>query len=109
MKEQIFSGAPEQTATLWPHCFMDGPLPVQVGFVFTVEAQQHAVEGEAPDPPASLDGAVLWMLGELEHIQPSLSIVTQNQEAPQRERELVHLPPSSGTTERGQSVTVEAQ
>ena len=37
-------------------------LPVQVRFVFAVEAQQQRVEGKAPDPPASLNGPILHVL-----------------------------------------------
>jgi len=64
-------------------------LPVQLRLVFAVEAQQQGGEGEAPDPPAGLNAAVLQVLGELQHLQAGLGVVTQAQEAPQGEAELV--------------------
>ena len=57
-------------------------LPVKVRFVFAIEAQQQRMDGKAPDPPASLNGPVLHVLGELQHLQPGLSIVTKAQQAP---------------------------
>lgn len=57
--------------------------PVQMGFVFPIEAQQKRMKWKALDPPASLNGPVLHVLGELQYIQPGLGVVTQGQEAPQ--------------------------
>lgn len=47
------------------------------------------MKGKALDPPASLDGPILHVLGELQHIQPGLSVVAQGQEAPQGQCESV--------------------
>lgn len=49
------------------------------------------------DPPASLDGPVLRVFGEFQHVHTSLSIVRQTQEAPEGEREPVHRTASAPT------------
>lgn len=64
-----------------------------------VEVQQQRVDGEASEPPASLDGAVLQVLGELQHLQTSVGAAAQAQQAPQRQSQLVQDPaPEQGTT-----------
>lgn len=64
-------------------------IPVQLRFVLVVEAQQHRVKGKTFDPPAGLDGPVLHVFGELQNLQPNLSVITQSQKAPEGEDELV--------------------
>lgn len=64
-------------------------LPVEVALVFLVEEDQNGVEGQAFDSPASFDGAVFWMLGQLQHFQLSLRIVTQTHQSPKRQSQLV--------------------
>lgn len=49
------------------------------------------------DPPAGLDGPVLHVLGELQNLQPNLSVITQSQEAPKGEEELVQHTTSENT------------
>lgn len=79
-------------------------LPVQLRFVFPIEAQQQRVEGKTPDPPASLNRLVLRVLGELQHLQLKLGVVAQTEEAPQGEGELVHHAASTPTqTNNGRS------
>lgn len=63
--------------------------PVEVALVFLVEEDQNGVEGQAFDSPASFDGAIFWMLGQLQHFQLSLRIVTQTHQSPKRQSQLV--------------------
>lgn len=79
------------------HPVLDVLLPVQVRFVFAIEAQQQRVERKPSDPPASLNGPVLYVFGKLQYIQSSFSVVAQTQQAPQREREPVHHTASTPT------------
>lgn len=79
------------------HPVLDVALPVQVRFVFAIEAQQQRVERKPSDPPASLNGPVLHVFGKLQYIQPSFSVVAQTQQAPQRQREPVHHTASTPT------------
>lgn len=72
-------------------------LPVQVRLVFAIEAQQQRVDRKASDPPASLNGPVLHVLGELQHLQPGLGVVAETQQAPQGEGELVRHTTSTPT------------
>lgn len=47
------------------------------------------MKGQALDPPARFDGAVFWVLGQLQHLQPSICIIAQAQESPQRQGQLI--------------------
>ena len=49
------------------------------------------------DPPARLDGAVLHVLGQLQHLQPGLCVVEQAEHPPQGEDQLVQQAPSAVT------------
>lgn len=86
------------------------PVPVQLRLVLVVKAQQQRVKGETFDPPAGLDGPILHVLGELQNLQPDLSVVTQTQETPQGEGQLVEHTSSAWTQEDrgGQRRTVSA-
>lgn len=76
-------------------------LPVEVRFVLAVKAQQQSVEGKAPDPPASLNGPVLHVLGQLQNLQASLHIVTEAQQPPQGQGQLVHqTAPTTNTAQQ---------
>lgn len=75
------------------------PVPVQLRLVLVVKAQQQRVKGETFDPPAGLDGPILHVLGELQNLQPDLSVVTQTQETPQGEGQLVEHTSSAWTQE----------
>lgn len=53
------------------------------------------MEGEATEPPASPDGPIFQVFGELQHLQTSLGTATQAQQAPQGESELVYYTASA--------------
>lgn len=76
-------------------------IPVQLRLVLVVKAQQQRVEGKTFNPPAGLDGPILHVLGELQNLQPDLSVITQTQEAPQGQGQLVEQTPSAWTEDRG--------
>lgn len=61
------------------------------------------MEGQTPDPPASPDGPVLHVLGQLQHLQLCLGIVTETEAAPQGQGELI--PHTASTTTQQQEVT----
>lgn len=82
MSVEVLSVSPVRVKNR-PTVRMRWALPEEVGLVFEVKAQQQAVEGYAPDPPASLHCAVFAVLGELQYLQAGLSVVTETEEAPQ--------------------------
>lgn len=67
----------------------DYVLPVKLAFVFLVEAEEESVKGQSPDPPARLDGAVLRVLGQFQHLQSRVCVIAQAQESPQRQGQLI--------------------
>lgn len=86
----------QQTASIsvaW--CF--GLVPVQLRLVLVVKAQQQRVKGKTFDPPAGLDGPILHVLGELQNLQPDFSVITQAEEAPEGEGQLVEQTSSART------------
>lgn len=62
------------------------------------------MDRDSPDPPAGLHSPVLCVLGELQHLQMSLGVVQQAEEAPQCDSELVQHPASTAEhTDMGQT------
>lgn len=64
-------------------------IPVKLAFIFLVEAEEKSVNGQTPDPPARFDRAVLWVLGQFQHLHPCICVIAQAQESPQSQGQLI--------------------
>lgn len=50
-------------------------LPIKLAFIFLVEAKEKSVKGQSSDPPPCFDGAILWVLGQFQDLQPGVCVI----------------------------------